>query len=44
MTFNCCAKFITDYILNHVDDTTVVVHIKDNEELSYREEVEHLVD
>lgn len=43
MTHDCGARSATNHIIKYADDTTVVGLIQDNEELAYREEVEHLV-
>ena len=44
MTHDCRPRYSSNHILKYVDDTTVVGLIKNNNELAYREEVQHLVD
>lgn len=44
MTHDCRTRYSSNHILKYADDTTVVGLIKNNNELAYREEVQHLVD
>ncbi|XP_053702104.1 uncharacterized protein LOC128747907 [Synchiropus splendidus] len=44
LTHDCRPKYSSNHILKYADDTMVVGLIQDNDELVYREEVQHLVD
>ncbi len=44
LTHDCTAKFSSNHIIKFADDTTVVRHIRNNDETHYRKEVSQLAE